>query len=521
MSEFLVGIENKYPKEILEGRLTIEGNVVACLAKDMLLVDESKLTSEDFITEDGRFYFSLIKNMRDKNFAVLDDVTILSNAREEVIAQYNERGGWDSLENIIEIVNESNYETYQDQLYRENTICKLYQDGFNVLEPVLNDKGKKIIPLKLFRRMTASEVIDWYDARLASYPAANNSKIREDGNIGFGDDFIESCSMGQENGVPFGKSGLDINGEEINCFPFLSNQILGFREGTLNIMAAHSSTGKSAFWIGVLVSLLSQGRNILIISNEESKASFEVRFLVYWTWKYNRYYKLSKKKMLTGNLTDEDKEQIKIARAKWHELGFDERLKFISVTEMDMSVNKKLIRKEVLKRGVDTVLIDTLKLDFNNMSTARTDLDLVRDSRDLDAIAKKYNIIMLCSLQLAMNSKGTLFLTSNNLSQSKQIIEVCESMLMMRNVYPEELNKDDRRYFCHPFRKRQDPKTGEWKEEKYEADPNKVWRMVFFSKTRSGSNSEDLNRAFLMSYDGDHSRFVEEAWCKPAHGMIT
>ena len=188
---------------------------------------------------------------------------------------------------------------------------------------------------------------------------------------------------------------------------------------------------------------------------------------------------------------------------------------------MDMSINKKLIRKEVLKHGVDVVLIDTLKLDFNNMSTARTDLDLVRDSRDLDAIAKKYNIIVLCSLQLAMNSKGTLFLTSNNLSQSKQIIEVCESMLMMRNVYPEELDEHDRRFFCHPFRKKFDSKTNEWKEEEYEPDINKVWRMVFFSKTRSGSNSEDLNRAFLMSYDGDHSRFVEEAWCKPAHGTIT
>ena len=317
MSDFLIGIENKYPKEILDGRLTIEGNVIACLAKDMLLVDESKLTSDDFITEDGRFYFSLIKNLRDKNFAVLDDVTILSNLRDEIVEQYNERGGWESLENIIGIVDERNYDTYQDQLYRENTICRLYLDGFNVLEPVLNDKGKRIVPLKLFRRMTASEVIDWYDSRLASYPAANNSKIREDGAIDFGDEFIDSCSEGQENGVPFGKSGLDINGEEINCFPFLSNQILGYREGTLNIMAAHSSTGKSAFWIGVIVSLMSQGRNVLIISNEESKASFEVRFLVYWIWKYNRYYKLSKKKMLTGNITEEDRKQIMIARDKW------------------------------------------------------------------------------------------------------------------------------------------------------------------------------------------------------------
>ena len=49
MGKFISGCE-KYPKELLEGRQTIEGSVIACIAKDLLLLDECGLTVNDFIT---------------------------------------------------------------------------------------------------------------------------------------------------------------------------------------------------------------------------------------------------------------------------------------------------------------------------------------------------------------------------------------------------------------------------------------------------------------------------------------
>ena len=52
MGKFISGCE-KYPKELLEGRQTIEGSVIACIAKDLLLLDECGLTGNDFITQDG------------------------------------------------------------------------------------------------------------------------------------------------------------------------------------------------------------------------------------------------------------------------------------------------------------------------------------------------------------------------------------------------------------------------------------------------------------------------------------
>ena len=75
---FITGIKDKYPQQLLKGRVEVEGNVVSCFFKDMLLLDEVTLEQKDFITRDGLFYFSLLKQLRNKGFYSLDEVTILS-----------------------------------------------------------------------------------------------------------------------------------------------------------------------------------------------------------------------------------------------------------------------------------------------------------------------------------------------------------------------------------------------------------------------------------------------------------
>ena len=54
-SLFIAGVCEKYDERLLENRLSVEGNVIACLAKDITLIDDSKLNSKLFLTKDGRF----------------------------------------------------------------------------------------------------------------------------------------------------------------------------------------------------------------------------------------------------------------------------------------------------------------------------------------------------------------------------------------------------------------------------------------------------------------------------------
>ena len=515
MAEFITGVKEKYPAALLKGRIEAEGNVISCFFKDMLLLDDTTFEQKDFITADGLFYFSMLKNLRKKGFYSLDEITILSNMNEDVIGRYEDCGGWEAIQHQIDIINVQNFDTYIDILYRENILLHMHDDGFNLLKEIMvNDKP--VVPLKLFRKMTAEEVTDWYDARINSYGTGYSSKILEEEEIDFDDEFIESCVEGEENGVPFDVAGYDVNGEEINCFPFLSRQTMGLLEGTLTMMGGFSSAGKSTWWVTVLMALLNYDRKILIISNEETVKKYKIKFMVWLLGKRNRYFKLTKKKMTTGDIDKISREQLKDVQEFWRK-NYKGRVKFITITDADMSIVKKKIRECALRQGYDTVLYDTFKIQEGDFSSARQDLSLVRDSRELDKLGKKYNLIMLASVQLAEYMKGKLFLDASCLSNAKQTKEILENLFLMRTVYDEELDEKSK-YYCRPFRLK---KVGDkWIEEEYTPDRTAVWRMLFVEKTRNGSNSSDTGVCYLLKYDGDHSIFRETCQCRPKHGEI-
>ena len=500
---------------MLKGRIETEGNVISCFFKDMLLIDDTTFEQRDFVTADGLFYFSMLNQLRNKGFYSLDEVTILSNLSQDAIDKYEDMGGWDSIQHQIDIINTQNFDTYIDILYRENILLHMHSDGFNLLREI-DVNGKKIIPLKLFRKMTAEEVTDWYDARISSYGTGYSSKVLEEEEIDFDDEFIESCQEGEENGVPFDIAGYDINGEEINCFPFLSRQIMGLLEGTFTMMGGFSSVGKSSWWVTVLMSLLYYDRKILIISNEESVKKFKVKFMIWLLGKRNRYFKLTKKKMTSGDINSESRDQLTQVQKFWRE-NYKGKIKFISINDADMRVVKKKIRENVLRYGYDCVLYDTFKIQESDFEGTRQDLSLVRDSRELDKIAKKYNIIMLASVQLAERLKGKLFLDSSVLSNSKQIKEILENLFLMRTVYDEELDEKNK-FYCRPFRLKK--VNDKWIEEEYTPDRNAVYRALFVEKTRNGNNSSDTGVAYLLKFDGDHCIFREVAQARFKHGEI-
>ena len=159
INEFITRANEKYPAQLLKGRVQIEGNVISCFFKDMLLLDDTIFEQKDFVTVDGLFYFSLLKNLRKKGFYSLDEVTILSNMNQEVIDKFEDKGGWDTIQHQIDIINVKNFDTYIDILYRENIMLNMYNDGFNLLKEITVG-DKKVVPLKLFRKMTAEEVTD-------------------------------------------------------------------------------------------------------------------------------------------------------------------------------------------------------------------------------------------------------------------------------------------------------------------------------------------------------------------------
>lgn len=513
---FLTGCD-KYPEELLKGRETVEGNVIACLYKDLLLIDETNLDSDDFITIDGRFYFSLAKHIRSKNFNSTDEVTILSNTSELIEAEFQNKGGWAIIQNLINIINDKNWDTYLDILYRENIILNLFNGGFNILNPI-DENGKQIIPLKLFKKMDSESVLEWYENLLSKMSNGSSNKILEEGDLEITDQFIEELQEGLESGIPFDSCGIDVKGEDVKCFPYISNQIGGFLEGTLNMLGGFSSSGKTTMICTILMSMAFHGRKILIITNEQKSAVFKIQFITWILAKRLLYFKITKRKMKNKDeLTPEDQMYIKKAQKIWNE-EFKSHFKFIQIADADMGLVKKKIRQYALSQGFDSFLYDTFKSELSNDKNDQNWLTLIKDSRELDKVSKKYNLVGMANIQLAQALFGTLFLDASTLSQSKQIKEILETLLLLRPVFADELDKENKKYYCRPFKRVKI--AGKWCEEEYAVDKTAVYRMLFFEKNRNGECSSDTGIAMLLKFHGNTGTFTESAYARCRHGRI-
>lgn len=517
-NELIAGVEDKYPAPLLKGRDSVEGNVLACFFHDPLLLDETKCKKEDFITESGRFYFQLLNYFRQKGLNTITEVDIraLEDSKPDVAEKFKDFGDMEVVEHMVEVVNPQNFEAYIDTLFKENILLKLHDDGFNLLEPIKTDDGKQRIPLKILRKMNAEGVIDWWESRLSTYGDGYSKRIIEEEMIDFSDEFFVNCAEGANNGIPFESAGKDTNGRDIRVYPFLSRQIGGLLPGTLSMIGGFSSSGKSTWLVGMIMALLNAEQKIILISNEEQIKQYKNKLLVWLMSKYDRY-NLSKKRLMSGELTDEDRAEYKKIQEYWR-ANYKDKFKIVRMNDADMLTAKKKIREAALRDGFTVFIYDTFKIQESDYDKSRTDLSLVKDSRELDKIAKKYNMIGLASVQLAEYQRGTLFLSAQQLSNAKQIKEILENLWLIRTVYAEEIDSKNKKYYCNPFRI--EKKDDKWVETPFSPDEKSVWRVLFVEKCRSGANSSDTGRAYLLQCDLDYAIFRETAQCKPRHGQI-
>lgn len=515
MSDFITGIENKYDKRLLNNRIKTEAAVIGCIYKEPMLLDDSGIKRDMFISSDGRFYIELAFKLRQNKINVFDEISILATLDDKILTGFEERGGYEQIDNMVSISSTENYDGYLDNLYKSNIILKMYDDGFPIFKPVIfNDK--EIEPLKLFEKLTAQEVVQFYEMKLTEYDVGNESEILEEGIIDYDDEWLNDVQQGEDAGVPYDVVGYDIDNEPINGYKFLSNQTNGMPVG-LSMICGFSSAGKSTFIIPIILALIFRGERILLISNEEKKKVFMNKILVYILNKHCHYYNLNKKKLTSGKITEEDKVMIYKAKEYWDKL-YKDNFFFIQINDANMDLVERKAKNYIIKLGVSTVIYDTFKLEVAAMKHERQDLKLVEDSRVLDRLGRKFDVRVLATVQLAEAQKNLLWLNASCLSNSKQVKEVCQLMLMIRPTLMAELDKENKNMFCKPFHLKKDEITEEWIEEEKEPDMTSAYRTVFIEKNRNGEDSNGNSVCYLYKFIGDFSTFSESYQCRPKRG---
>lgn len=516
---YITGVEQKYPKELLEGRVNIEANVIACMIDDMLLADDTNIDGTKFITRDARLIYSIISALRAKKVSVFDEVSIMTYVSEELREALDEVGGYKAVHDMASVVNVENYASYLDDLLKSNIILDMHRFGFNLLEPI-DDKGKKIKPLKLFAKMSSDQVTDWYISKLEGFSCGYSSKVLEEEELDITDEFIESLVEGEEASCPIEFFDDDCNGDPVPALSYFSKAINGIPDG-LTMLGGFSNVGKTTLILTMLYSLLHSGRKCMVISNEQRSKNFKIGFLLLVLTKHFKYFNLTKTKLTNGNITDEDQKYIKMAQDYWRE-NYKGRMYFISIPDSDVSLAIKKFRMGILNKGINTLVYDTFKLDFSNNGEDSSWISLIKDSRRFESLARTYpGTQIICSLQLAINSVGKLFLDSSVLSMSKQIKEVCDLMILVRPMYTEEFNQNEDKYYCRPFRTVYHKGTDSWSDDPWMPKQDVVYRAVFIEKSRnSGNVSSDTGIGYIFSFRGEWGIWNDVAKARFRHGYI-
>lgn len=525
-SIFLIGVEEKYDPRLLEGRISCEGNVLGCLYEDVTLLDEHPIPNGYFLTKEGRFFFKLLLDLKSKNkeLMIVDDTSIRSDIEFEDIDEYEMYGGFDTIENFMSHVDTQNFTAYYDKFIKMNLLNKLYLDGFNLFDAVKYPGQKEaFIPFDLFETYSSEEVLDFYDTLLSGYDVGDQSMIIEESDLGFSKEWVDKLESGEElvrPGTPYGIMGTDEEGKPIYCFKRLSDQTVGLHHGKLACVAAFSGVGKTTMSANVILGLVNKGEKVLILSNEDTADDYRTRILCIICYKFLHYDGVDRDKFKKNNFTEEDKVVLRKAMDIFNK-QYRDNIAFVGMSETNMRLIGRKIKEYHLRKGYSAFWVDTLKLGEADFKNARTDLALVGNSRTLENLAKKYDMIGCCSVQLAERHRGVLSATAAQLSTAKAIKEILQQLFIGRPLFNnEELDPSNKRTYCHPFTWEYDPITDTWVETEYTPDPKDSYIVLAIDKNRDGAGTGTDGISYLYKFDGKHSTFEEVCYCRTAQTSV-
>lgn len=517
---FIIGTKEKYTEELLKGRELIEGLVIGCLYKSPTLFTEyQSIVSSDFLTEDAQFYYGLGKQMSER-YTDFDQATIelFINDNEIIKEGYKVRGGFNSIQEITKMVNVNAFEDYLDNLAKANLILKFYDEGIDVTKEIVIE-GRKIKPLQLFKKMTAAEVKNFYEARIN---AINVSNIKQDviiEDLMIDDDFIEDCKSGENLGASYATVLNWINeetGEEefISGLPIMSYLTGGIHKSEVTLLGGYSGLGKSSItFTNILLPLVNQGNKCCIISNEQKSKAFKQLLLAYVCAAVFKNYKITRRKIQTWSFTDEELVTVNKA-VNFINIQFAGKLKFIKIFDYNIETVGSFIKKLAIQDGFSYFMYDTFKAE--DMAGSSVHGQMVEDSKYLFQIASKFDISVIITQQLALHTEGSVsWLNASVLSSSKAVKEVVSELYLMRRVYNDIELDPKSKYYLNPH-KLVKGADGKWTKEALELDKDKQYRLLFLDKTRNGEDSKCL----ILKFDGQYGIWHELGYVNPSRNPL-
>lgn len=464
-------------KTINTKKQTVEGSIIGCFVSDPDLLAEHVL-DKNMLSDDGLFYYSLLSQLYQIGYQKFDEVSVFAflQKNEDLMRQYNTKGGYNTLNDLSLIVNTQNVDGYIDAFNKYCLLIQLDKRGFNVEKEF--DK---------FEKMTSSQVFDYFEYQLNSITVDVASDVEfESFEITKQD--IADLESGENIGIQYGKHS-----------PLMNYLTLGIPKGNFTIMGSYVNQGKSSFVSNIAYSVAKEGTKVGIIANEMAIKDYKMLLLIYVLVNDLKYYGLTRKKIKMGQFTKNDKVQINKAR-EIIKNNYVPNLYFAKTFDYDMTRTRRII-KRWSKLGVELIFYDTLKSDMSDSSVWES---LIEATRVLYQLASKEDIAIVGVMQLALHTNQRRILNLDVLANGKQASEPASECILFRSMHPNEKVGEKFEAKCYRFVKDTSGKYSNVKE-MIELDPNKTYRIFFIAKTRN----DEVGTAVIYEFQGHYNVWKE------------
>lgn len=307
-------------------------------------------------------------------------------------------------------------------------------------------------------------------------------------------------------------------------FPILTSVFKGIRKGETMAYAMPSNSGKSRYTINIAAyTALLQKQKVLIISNEMSEDKMKLCLIT--TIINNKELQklhgqnlhISEGELLEFKFRPDDGQNVEvdeegyvlkgedetqeqfvcrlkqcssqfvgvIEATKWANAEINNSIYFVNITDHTNEELQKIIINYYYKEKIQYVFYDTLKTDTANIGIGE---ELKKTTTILSNIAQNFEIFIFATLQLTETSTLPINLTINDLSGSRTVKEVLDTLCLIKQInredyglYEYSLNEVDTEFFDL---------------EKF-SDPNVRYYACVVDKNRAGSKPRLLFRLNL------------------------
>ena len=314
--------------------------------------------------------------------------------------------------------------------------------------------------------------------------------------------FLEMGDNNLRNGLPL-------------PFPIMTKVFKGIRKGETMAIAMPSNSGKSRITIDIAAHIaLVHKKKVLIISNEMSEE--KMRLCLITTMINNKAIqemhgqkglKITEGELLEfkfrpddpkstdvdedGYITRHDGEKqgdfVKrllkessdfkrtVAITEWANKEIGNSIYFINITDHTNDELKKVIMNYYYKEQIEYVFYDTLKTDIANIGNGE---EVKKTATILSNLAQNFDMYICSTLQLAESNTLPVNLNVNDLSASRTVKEVLDTLSLMKQI-----NRDTLQNYEYSLEE-VDTKFYDLKKEK---DPDVRYYACVIDKNRAGA----------------------------------